>query len=293
MKIYDCFMYYDEDIILDLRLNLLNKYIDKFVIVESCYTHSGKKRELKFDIKKYQNFQNKIHYISINLLPENIEEIKISDSIEQKNSKILINALKRENFQRNQIELGLKDSGEEDLIIISDVDEIPNLENFIHKGKISIFYQQMFYYKFNLKHPYLKLAGSKACKKKDLQSPQWLRNIKSKIYPFWRLDVHLSKKKFFNLNLIPDGGWHFTNLKNPEDIHFKLLNSLHHLEYEESKTKVDDIKKMIEEKRISYDHQADKKKEKYKSSILLVKANYNDLPNYLIKNKLKYLDFFD
>ena len=51
MKIYDCFMYYDEDTVVDIRLNCLDAYVDKFLIVESKFTHSGKKRNLLFDIK--------------------------------------------------------------------------------------------------------------------------------------------------------------------------------------------------------------------------------------------------
>ena len=293
MNFYDCFMYYDEDLILDLRLNLLNKYIAKFVIVESCYTHSGKKRELKFDIKKYKNFQDKIIYIPIDTLPKEIEEIKTSDSKGQKNSKILNNSLARENYQRNQISFGLKNCNDNDLVIISDVDEIPNLESFKYKKKISIFKQKMFYYKFNLKHPTLTWVGSKACKKKDLISPQSIRNIKSKIYPLWRLDVYFSKDKYFNLNFVDNGGWHFTNLKTPEDIHFKLSNFLHHHEYEESKTSLQDIKNLVKEKKINYDHQADKKQEKWKALISLTRASDSELPLYLIKNKDKYLKYFD
>jgi beta-1,4-mannosyl-glycoprotein beta-1,4-N-acetylglucosaminyltransferase len=293
MNVYDCFMYYDEDLILDLRLNLLNKYVNKFVIVESKFTHSGKKRNLRFDIKNFQKFKDKIIYIPVDTLPEGIEEIKISDSEDQKNSKILTNALRRENFQRNQIELGLKDCNENDLIIVSDVDDIPNLENFSHKNKISVFYQKMFYYKFNLKHPSLNFIGSKACKKKYLKSPQWLRNIKSKIYQYWRIDVFFSKKKYFDLNFVDNGGWHFSSLKNAEGIHFKMSNFLHHLEYEESKTNLEDIEKLIKEKKIVYDHRNDKKNEKYKSSIYLIKVDNKELPNYLIKNKEKYIEFFD
>ena len=57
MKIYDCFLYFDEELLLDLRLNCLNRFVDKFVIVESKFTHSGKKRELLFDINKYSKFK--------------------------------------------------------------------------------------------------------------------------------------------------------------------------------------------------------------------------------------------
>ena len=57
MKIFDCFMYFDEEIVLDLRLNILDKYVDYFVIVESSFNHKGEKRELKFNIKKFEKFK--------------------------------------------------------------------------------------------------------------------------------------------------------------------------------------------------------------------------------------------
>ena len=69
MKIFDCFMYYDEDLILDLRLNLLDSYVDEFVIVESSYTHSGEPRKLLFDINNYPKFRNRINYIILKDLP--------------------------------------------------------------------------------------------------------------------------------------------------------------------------------------------------------------------------------
>jgi beta-1,4-mannosyl-glycoprotein beta-1,4-N-acetylglucosaminyltransferase len=55
MKIFDCFMFFDEEIVLDLRLNTLNEYVDYFVIVESKFTHKGEKRKLKFDINKFKS----------------------------------------------------------------------------------------------------------------------------------------------------------------------------------------------------------------------------------------------
>ena len=65
MKIFDCFMYFDEDIVLDVRLNYLNKYVDKFVIVESRYNHKGEKREPQFNIEKFSKFKEKIIYLLI------------------------------------------------------------------------------------------------------------------------------------------------------------------------------------------------------------------------------------
>ena len=58
MKIFDCFMYFDEDLILDLRLNYLNEYVDHFVVVESKYAHNGEKREPKFDIKRFEKYKD-------------------------------------------------------------------------------------------------------------------------------------------------------------------------------------------------------------------------------------------
>ena len=72
MKIYDCFIFFDEELVLDVRLNCLNKFVDKFVIVESVYSHRGEKRKPTFDIKKFSKFKDKIVYILLEDLPNNI-----------------------------------------------------------------------------------------------------------------------------------------------------------------------------------------------------------------------------
>ena len=107
MKFIDCFMYYDEDMILDIRLNILNKFVSYFVICEANFNHNGTKRELKFDIKKFSKFREKIIYIPLEEQPKNIKEISKTDSLILKNSKILDNALLRENFQRNYLYNGV------------------------------------------------------------------------------------------------------------------------------------------------------------------------------------------
>jgi len=293
MSIYDCFMYYDEDLVLDLRLNLLDKYVKKFVIVEANYTHSGRKRNFNFSLDKFQKFKDKIIYIKVENLPNTIRQINYTDNDHKKNSVILDNALERENFQRNQILQGLTNCADNDLIIVGDIDEIPNIKNFKHKNKISIFFQKMFYYKFNLMHPTLTWVGSKACQKKNLLSPQWLRNVSSKKYPFWRIDTFFSKKKYLNLNFVNNGGWHFTSIKKPEEIHFKLSNFLHHLEFEKSNISQNDLKNIVKEKKIIYDHSVDKKSNKWNASISLIKVPDNELPEYLVQNKEKYINFLD
>ena len=293
MNIYDCFMYFDEDLLLDLRLNILQKYVKKFIITESTFLHSGKTKKLNFDIKKFKKFRDKIEYIVVDKLPDGIEKINPDDNVELRNKKILDNSLKRENNQRNQLMQGLKNVSDEDLVLSSDLDEIPNFQNFKFNNRIVLFEQNVFYYKFNLMQPNFKWVGTRACKKKHLISPQWLRNIKNKIYPVWRLDVLFSKKKYSDINLVKNGGWHFTSIKKPEDIFYKFSNYLHHLEFEESKINIQDVEKLIQSKKIIYDHSIKQEGKKFNSKNNLVKVNNNLLPNYLVQNKDKFLDWFD
>ena len=85
-------MYFDEEVVLDLRLNILNKYVDYFVIVESIYTHKGDKRDLKFDHKKFEKFKDKIIYLVYDEHPKNIEKVKNEDNEEEKSRKYIFNA---------------------------------------------------------------------------------------------------------------------------------------------------------------------------------------------------------
>ena len=75
---------------------------------------------------------------------------------------------------------------------------------------------------------------AQACKIKNLLSPTWLKYIKPKKYPLWRLDTFFSKTKYRNVKIIEDGGWHFSNLKSPEEIEVKMFNFGHHNEVEDS-----------------------------------------------------------
>ena len=296
MKIYDCFMYYDEDLIIDLRFNILNEYITEFIIVESKFTHSGEKRELLFDINKYSMFKKKINYIVLENEPENLETINDKDTPDKKNSKYIMNALKRENFQRNAITKGLKEANPDDLILISDVDEIPDLSNLNLENvndEIILFKQNFYYYKFNLKLEDLPWLGTKACKYKILKSPQWLRNVKDKKYPFWRLDVLFSNKKYSNIKFIENGGWHFSNMKSPADIEKKMKTYLHHREYDINPLGEEKIKQIIKSKKSIYNLKADMKSEKFDGTQNLKPTDGNELPNYIKENKKKYLNWIE
>ena len=212
MAIFDCFQYFNEEHIADLRFNILNEDVDFFVIVESTVNHQGLSRKLHFDKNKYKKFQKKIIYIEVDDTPENIKKPHTG-------GESLV-----EQHQRNSIIKGLKRSQDNDLIILSDVDEIPNLKklNIFDKNKYAVFSQKMFMYKLNL----LNLNennwhGSKICLRKNFISPQWLRNLKFKKYPFWRID----KRK--NLQIIDEGGWHFAYLQDVKNISQKIKSFAH------------------------------------------------------------------
>ena len=296
MKIFDCFMYFNEDVVLDLRLNMLNKYVDYFVIVESSFTHKGDKRKLQFDNKKFEKFKNKIIYLVYDNKPKNIKEILNDEHEDDKSRKYISNSILRENGQRNFILNGLKDADEEDLILISDVDEIPNLEKLeISKinQKIIMFKQEMFYYKFNLKLPNFNWTGTKACKKKYLKSPQWLRNIKDRKYSLYRFDVLFSQTKFIDLKIIENGGWHFTNLKSAEEIEHKLRSYLHHREFDVNPISINEIKNIIKNKIAIYDLTLDKRTQKIGHGKKLEKYPLDRLPKFLQDNLNNYQEWID
>ena len=296
MNIYDCFMYYDEDLLLDLRLNILDKYVKKFVITEATYTHNGSKKKLNFNINNFRKFKDKIEYIVVDQQPPDIKEIKAQDSKKITEDKLILNGMARDYFQRECLNKGLQNLEKDDLVIISDLDEIPNIQNLNFseiKDNIVIFRQKMFYYKFNLVYDDYIWAGSKAVKYKNFISPQWLRNIKSKKYPSWRFDVLFSRKKYSNLYYIDNGGWHFTCIRTPEDLEKKLLNFAHHYEFEQSGLKIGDLKKLISEKRVMYDHSVDQRGYKWSGKSILRRISDDLLPSYIKNNSNKFKDWLD
>ena len=289
-------MYFDEEVVVNVRLHTLNEFVDYFVIVESRFTHKGDPRELKFDHKKFQKFRDKIIYIIDEEVYPQTHKIKTEDSENDRSIKLIFNAACRENGQRNLIAKGLKEANDEDLILISDVDEIPKLSGLNFKSikeKIILFKQDMFYYKFNLLLPDLIWTGTKACKKKNLISPQWLRNIKDRKYSFFRIDTFFSKTKFTSIKIISDGGWHFSNIKTPKEIEFKLKSYLHHREFDENPLSVDQIDKIIKNKLAIYDLKVDKTVNKIGNGNKLEKFDINKLPNYIQINQNDLKDWID
>jgi|TARA_Y100000389_G_scaffold198921_1_gene236338 beta-1,4-mannosyl-glycoprotein beta-1,4-N-acetylglucosaminyltransferase len=268
MKIYDCFSYLDEDLLLDVRLNILNDYVDYFVIIEGNKTWQNNYKKLRFNVDNFKKFKDKIIYVPVEDLPDGD------------------NPYLRENFQRNCITRGLKNSNDNDLILISDLDEIPNpslLKNFDPNMKYAVFKQMHFYYKLNLQsktNPYW--YGSRVCVKKHLRSPQWLRGLKFKKRPWWRID-----KKRLN-NIFDNGGWHFCNLKSPKDLLYKYKNLCETNDPYVFKEKIDP--KYLNEKEILKKIKLGKdiigRGHEYKS----IKIDKN-FPNYLVNNLHLYSDW--
>ena len=296
MKIYDCFMYFNEDLLTDLRLNILDNYVTKFIITEAEYTHNGTKKKLNFNINNFSKFKNKIEYIVVDKEPPNIKQLNKNDSPDERGRKLIFNGYSRDIYQRNALLKGLQDLNSEDLIIISDLDEIPNLENIDFetiKDEILIFKQKIFYYKFNLCYNKFPWFGSKACKKKKFLSPQWLREVKAKKYSGLRLDTFFSKKKYTNVRFIDDGGWHYTYIKSAKEIFYKLSNFAHHYEFEESGLKIKDIENFILQKKIIYDYNIDQRGYKWSGKEKLNKISEKMLPNYIKLNLSKYKKWVD
>ena len=263
MAIYDCFQFFDEEHILDLRLNILYEFVDFFVFVESTTDHQGKPKKLNFDSKKFKKFNNKIIYIVVDDTSEAIKKHHIG-------GESLV-----EQHQRNSHTRGLKNCRDDDLIILSDVDEIPDLNKlhlFDKKSKYAVFSQKMFNYKINLLNETENNShGSKICLKKDLKSPQWLRNLKFKKYSFWRID------KPRNLQIIENGGWHFAYLQSPENI-LKKIKSFAHGEFNKPDfANQKNIKEKINMEKDIFDRGISYKK---------VQID-NSFPKYIIDNKEK------
>ena len=294
MKIYDCFIYFDEELLLDVRLNILNKFVDKFVIVESIFSHRGEKRKPTFDIKKFKKFQNKIEYILLDNNPPNLYEINNKDS--RLSEKLILNGNLREFYQRNSILLGLKDASEDDLILISDVDEIPLLNeiDFDDVKNQLVFFNQIFCcYKFNL-YSSMRWCGTRMARKKKLINPQWLRDIKDRNYPKWRVDTYFSKKKYSNIKFIENGGWHFSYLKKASGVEKKLKSIRHHIEYDLNPLGVKKIEEMINDRKLIYNYKSDQRTaNKFEDNEILKKLEKKHLPEYIRSNENLFSEWLE
>jgi len=291
MKIIDTTTYFEEELMMNLRFNILNNYVDKFIVSEARFTHSGHEKDIKFNKKNFPKFEDKIIHIILDKEPEDIVKKK-----QLSNSEMRINSIMRIKSQRDFILKHLSIYSQEDYLIHSDNDEIPDLKNFDlkkNKKKYVIFNQKMYYYKFNLSLPNLNWFGSKACKIKNLKSIDILRSIKNKTYPFYRIDTFFSNLKHQSLYVVQNGGWHFSNLKNLDQLERKYLNDENHAEYEAQGFTKNNIVENLKNKTIDYNHSAKKNASNRFQSTKLKKVHLNTLPEFIINNLDQYQDWID
>ena len=264
-KIYDCITFFNESLQADLRFNILNKYVEQFVICESKFDHKGHYKGINFNIENYKDFKDKIIHLVI--------EEQFPDTS---------NPWKTQAFQREFIFNGLNDAKPEDYIMFSDPDEIPRPEILINlklNKKYGIFLQKMFCYKFNVYNPHESpWEGSRICLKKNLKSIDFLRQKvrkKNTRYPFWRIDKEKS------IQLIDNGGWHFNYLLEPKAISKKLKSladtKWDNIEYHD----VEKIRNKINQKKDLFN----------RGHVYKLVDIDNSYPDFIIKNREKLKDW--
>ncbi len=273
MKIIDCITYCGEDLLLKIRFETLYNKVDKFVIVEANKYFNGKVKPQLFNYKLFEKYLDKLEYHYIEDLP-NYNGSNLEYEI----------------FIKNQVIRGLKNLNDEDIILISDADEIPNLQNEKFKSFDStVFLQKMYYYKFNINVSEglkfkNKVPCTKSCKFKFFESFDQVRKFRVKNIPWWRFDQKI--KRYIEL----EGGWHFSFLMNSEGVKSKLSRFEHEISHLKGKENYDinslmDIKK-IEKNILNL-------KDPYeREHIKLKKVNIDEsFPDYILYNKEKLKEF--
>jgi len=245
MLIIDCFIFYNELDMLNYRLNLLDDYVDYFVLVESKYTHVGKEKELYYENNKelYKKFNDKIIHIIVEDIPYKFEEINYN----------LGNQWTNEEYHRNQIKLGINklNLNDEDIIILSDLDEIPNtnllytLKNDYFKPQDGVIYwleQDLYYY--NLK-TYIDIGKWDQSKLLNYTSYKLYSNdnITKNIF---RINHNLNFINCDNYKMLKNGGWHLSYFGDEKFIKNKLEGFIHQEYNNDYYVKPDRIRNCIE-----------------------------------------------
>ena len=263
-KIIDCITYFRESFVTKLRIEILKDVVDKFIICESLYDHRSRPKKINFELHD-KNLESKVKKIVINHpFPEPNDPWKC------------------QKYQRDFILNHLKNLNDNDYIMFSDPDEIPNpklLKNFNLKKNFGIFMQNHFVYNFKTIDQYQNpWPGTRITKKKYLKS---IDDLKSKILvknlkKWWRPDKERS------IELINNGGWHFNNSFSAEEISIKL-KTFAHTEFDKNEyTQVEKINDLIEKKQDVYG----------RGWVFENNRDEKNLPEYVIKNKKNLLNFF-
>lgn len=282
MKIYDTFCFFNEYDILDLRLNILNDVVDYFVICESSVTHTGIPKPYYFEEnkEKFKKFLPKIIHLKIDDTPNDFVNLPIINNTEIFDDicRIDINRFIQEQttafnrnteinygrdfYQKECVRRGLFNCGDEDIILFSDCDEIPNpeiikqSESYFEKADCFMLNQMMYYYYLNvLKETNWK--GTRMAKFKNLK--------------------HYSYNKLRNskLNNIENGGWHFSFMGGETQVKSKI-NAYSYQEYDANHI-TNNIKNNIENNIDPF----------FRGTLSKIEID-NTYPKYLLENIEKY-----
>ncbi len=227
IRVYDCFSYFNEDMLLELRLETLWDHVDIFVISEATYTHRGLDRKLLFDINNFKKYASKIRYCPLDRKPEGPNDF-----------------WKNENYIRNNVMSGLWDCKDGDYILISDLDEIPNPDSirlYDPKYLRGDFVQGYFAYYLNNKWVSTRTRRSR----KNKGSPDWLGTkitTFNHFKGFFKSDassvriykssgpLRSLKREWFkraSTQRLENGGWHFTWVLTLNEIKLKMKSTAH------------------------------------------------------------------
>lgn len=282
MKIYDIFTFFNELELLEIRLNILDKYVDYFVIIEATETFSGKPKKLYFEKNKhfFKKYKHKIIHYTIKDVPKDEYDLRkrlLDKNLDDLNREIINNALTSNNvpkgqihwlkefYQKESIKKALTALKSDDICFISDVDEIWNPKVKIDYSKNDIFKLKQFVYTYYLNNrsdePW---AGTLVTKYKNIKN-HCLNHLRTK-----------SKTKY---TYIKNGGWHFTNMGGAEQIK-KKLESYGHQEFNN-----DEIKSKIEDRILNNQDFIGRKFKFW--------TDESDLPKYILENKNKYKNLFN
>jgi beta-1,4-mannosyl-glycoprotein beta-1,4-N-acetylglucosaminyltransferase len=255
IKIYDCFLFFNENDLLEIRLNELSNIVDYFVIVESKYTFTKKDKPFNLDLKRFEKFKDKIIYI------------QHQDFIRSPNPWDM------EKHQRNKLIDGLNSynkASNEDLIILSDLDEIPKASKIIEAFYL-IYKNNQKYIKFNLKNYYYAL-NNKMTEPNNLLGPACTKRK--------NINTMQDLRKNNEYTLIQDSGWHYSFVQSLENIINKMQAYSHQ---EVNKYPNNELKFIKERIETGHGHFVNSG-EIFK----IVKLNSNNCPKYVLKNKKKY-----
>jgi beta-1,4-mannosyl-glycoprotein beta-1,4-N-acetylglucosaminyltransferase len=239
-RIFDCFTYYNEELLLGLRLETLHKAVDKFVIAEATHTHTGKPKPLFFNPTRFAKFSSKITHLVVDDMPLHLG-----------------NPMANENHQRNALLRGLSEAAQDDWVIISDVDEIPNPTTIKR-------YRPWNLYGTLVQRFYSYFLNNLAVRPSDLMTPRWWIRAKittmAHLTQFFRTPQNLRlyksdpgiagllkylQRKMLHQQL-RDGGWHFSWLMTPEQM-INKIESVYETQFDRPEIKsVDAIRTAIQ-----------------------------------------------